>query len=130
MLVIRKQQLQEFIAGNAGEFAEVVRTAIRKSNEERVKVYDDKELDAMLAIGIARAKSHGLTGAEDIAAFVAVMFEIAPRFDEQPEIREVLQDANFKPDDRLEQLFIRVPDAAWAEASKKYDDSFWFPAKG
>ncbi len=129
MLVIRKQQMQAFIAANRGELADVVRTAIRKSNEERVNVYEDKELDAMLTIGIARAKSHGLTGAEDIAAFVAVMFEIAPRFDEQIEIRQVLEDANFPADLRFEQLFMRVPDDAWIEASKKYDDSFWFPAK-
>jgi len=129
MLVIRKQQIQEFIAGNKNELADVVRAAIRKSNEQRVKMYDDKELDSMLKIGIGRAKSHGLTGAEDIAAYVAVMFEIAPRFDEQPEIREVLEDANFPVDLRFEQLFTRVPDAAWIEASKKYDDSFWFPAK-
>ena len=83
----------------------------------------------MLEIGIARAKSHGLTGAEDIAAFIAVMFEIAPRFDEQTEIRQVLTDDRFPPNVRLDQLFMLVPDEVWIEASKKYDDSFWFPAK-
>ncbi len=128
MLVIRKQQMQAFIARDDTELKDVVRQAIRNANSDRVKDYDDNDLDEMLKIGIGRARSHDLTGAEDIAAFVSVMFEIAPRFDEQAEIREVLEDTQFPPDLRLEQLFMRVSDAAWSEAGELYDASFWFPA--
>ncbi len=129
MLVIRREQIQEFIARDETELTEVVREAIRKANGDRVKDYGDQNLDAMLRIGIERAKSHGLTCAEDIAYFVAIMFEVAPRFDEQTDIRKVLEDTKFPPDIRLEQLFTCVDDAAWIEAGRLYEDSFWFPAK-
>ena len=129
MLVIRREQIQEFIARDETELTDVVRDAIHKANGERVKGYGDDELDAMLRIGIGRAKSHGINMAEDIAYFVAIMFEIAPRFDEQTDIRKVLENADFPPDIRLEQLFTCVDDAAWVEAGRLYEDSFWFPAK-
>lgn len=129
MLVIRREQIQEFIARDETELTDVVREAIRKANGERIRDYGDDELDAMIGIGIGRAKSHGLTCAEDIAYFVSIMFEVAPRFDEQTDIRKVLEDTKFPPDIRLEQLFTCVDDAAWIEAGRLYEDSFWFPAK-
>jgi hypothetical protein len=129
MLVIRREQIQEFIARDETELTDVVREAVREANGDRIRDYGDDELDAMLRIGIGRAKSHDLTCAEDIAPFVAIMFEIAPRFNEQTDIRKVLEDTKFPPDIRLEQLFTCVDDAAWIEAGRLYEDSFWFPAK-
>ncbi len=129
MLIIRKQQIQEFIARDETELTDVVRQAIRAANGDRVKDHNDVELNSMLKIGIDRARSRGLTFAEDIASFVAIMFEVAPRFDEQPDIRKVLEDPKFSPDIRMEQLFTCVDDAAWVEAGGLYQDSFWFPGK-
>ena len=129
MLVIRKQQIQEFIARDETELTDVVREAVREANGDRVKDYGDDELNSMLKVGIGRAKSHGLTAAEDIAYFVAIMFEVAPRFDEQEDIRKVLEDTKFPLDIRLEQLFTCIDDIAWAEAGKNYEDSFWFPTE-
>lgn len=126
MFVLKTAQIQHFIAADENELVDVIAKSIRLANGTRVASYDDKELGSMVKIGIARARTHGLTRAEAIAAFVAVMFEIAPRFDEQVEINEVLKDERFAPEVRLSQLFDRVTDAAWIEAQKKYEDSFWF----
>ena len=126
MLVIRKDQIQHFIAADDAQLAVVVAEAVRKANGERVAEYGDKELAAMVKIGIERARTHELTKAEDIAAYVAVMFEVAPRFDEQPDIRTLLNDASFSPEIRFYQLFERIQEKSWQEAEKRYDDSFWF----
>jgi hypothetical protein len=127
MFVIKEKQIQHFIAANDEERVKVVAEAVRKACGERVAEYDDKILEGMSKIGIDRARSRGLSGTQNIAAFVAVMLEIAPRFYEQPEIAAVFQDERFSPDARFEQLFQRVPPQAWADAGKRYDDSFWFP---
>lgn len=129
MFILKTAQIQHFIAADENELVDVVGKSIRLANGARVTGYDDEELTSMVKIGIARARSHGLTKAEVIAAFVAVMFEVAPRFDEQGEISEVLNDERLSPEVRFFQIFDRVQDAAWIEASKKYDDSFWFSAK-
>ncbi len=126
MLVIRKDQIQHFIAADDDQLTVVVAEAVRKANGERVAEYGDKELTAMAKIGIARARTHELTKAEDIAAYVAVMFEVAPRFYEQPDIRTLLNDASFSPEVRFYQLFERIQEKSWLEAEKRYDDSFWF----
>jgi hypothetical protein len=128
MLIIREEQIQYFIAADEEQLVEVISRAIREINPERVADYTDEKLGKMVRIGIERAKSHDLTRGEDIAAFVAVMFEIAPKFDEQEEIKAVLNDPMFPPEDRLYQLFERVSEGAWEEAEKLYEDTFWFPA--
>jgi hypothetical protein len=80
----------------------------------------------MATLGIERAKAAGFKKAEDIAIFVALMFEISPTFDEQPMIAAVLADTNFPVSERLSQLPERVPDEAWLEAEARYDSNFWF----
>ncbi len=129
MLVIRKQQIQNFIARDEAELVDVVRGAIRRASRSRVAAFDDDELRGMVRIGIERARSHGLAGVEDLAAFVAIMFEIAPRFDEQKDIREILQDTTFPIETRMEHIFTCLDEAPWIEAQKKYDDCFWFPGE-
>jgi hypothetical protein len=127
MLIIRKEQIQEFIATNDDQLAKVVAEAVKEAVPERVVGYEDPELEQMVRLGFERARSHGLTAAEDIAAFVAVMFEVAPRFDEQTEIKQLLDDPQFSPSMRFYMLFDRAPEQAWIEAGRRYEDSFWFP---
>lgn len=127
MLVIRNQQIQEFIARDETALVEVICRAVREANGERVSVYADTELAAMVRIGIERARSHGFSDAEAIAGFVAIMLEVAPRFDDQPDIRKVLENTDLPPETRLDQLFTCVPNDAWVEAGRLYEDSFWFP---
>jgi hypothetical protein len=127
MLVIRKEQLQHFIAADENELVAEVAKSVRGAVNERVSPYDDAQFQKMVKIGIDRARANKLTGAEDISAFVAVMFEVAPRFDEQKDIRAVLDNEKFPPEARFYQIFDFATDQAWAEAERRYDDSFWFP---
>lgn len=127
MLILRNEQLQKFIAEDDEQLARVVAGAVRAANGERVAGYDDAELNTMVRIGIDRAKSHGLAAAEDIAAFVAVMFEVAPRFDEQPDIQKALDESLLPAHMKMDLFADSVTPDAWAEAERRYDDSFWFP---
>lgn len=127
MLIIRKDQIQAFIAGSEDELNAEVAKAVRYAAPDRVAPYDDAELQRMVALGIERARANKLTAAEDIAAFVATMFAVAPRFDEQKEVREALDNEAFPVGERLERVFDMVQPAAWLDAERRYDDSFWFP---
>jgi len=127
MLILRNEQLQRFIAEDDEQLARVVAGAVRAANGDRVAGYDDDELNAMAKIGIERARSHGLAAAEDIAAFVAVMFEVAPRFDEQPDIQKALDESPLPTHMKMVLFADSVTPDAWSEAERRYDDSFWFP---
>lgn len=128
MLIIRTEQIQHFIAKDDAELTGLIAQAIREANPERVADYDNENLNKMIETGIARARSYNIERAEDIAAFVALMFEIAPNFDEQDEIKTVLQDANFSASDRLAQIWERTTDEAWEKAEQNYQSNVWFRA--
>ena len=126
MLIIRDAQLQAFIAADDDEVFAVVAKAVREANPVRVDGYSDEKLGKMVRVAVNRARSRGLSKVEYIAAFSAIMFETSPRFDEQKDISSVLDDVNHSPEDRLFQLFARVPEEAWAEAERSYDEAIWF----
>jgi hypothetical protein len=126
MLIIRTEQIQHFIAKDDAELIRLIAQAIREANPERVADYDDAKLKKMTETGIERARSYEIERAEDIASFVALMFEIAPNFDEQDEIKMVLHDANFSVSDRLAQLWERTSDEAWDKAERNYKSNAWF----
>jgi hypothetical protein len=80
----------------------------------------------MVRNGIKRAESHLFKTAEDITAFVSIMFEIAPNFDEQPAIKSILDDSKFPPADRLERLWSPlVTDEDWEQAANNYNENSW-----
>ncbi len=126
MLVLRDAQMQAFIASDEAEVRRVVRNAVQAANPTRVEGYSDEKLDRMLKGAIARARGHELSKPQDIAAFVAIMFETSPRFDEQSDIADVFSDINYRPEERLYQLFERISDEVWAEAERSYDVDSWF----
>lgn len=126
MLVIRQEQINAMIAADEKQLEALVTDAVRSANAERLKDYGPEELNSMIRTAVARAKSHGLSKPEDLAAYAGVMFEIAPNFDEQPDIRLILSDPSFPPAERFYQLFERVSEESWAQAEKRYDELVWF----
>ena len=64
--------------------------------------------------------------AEDIAAFVAVMFEVVPNFNEQEEIKKISANTNYTASENLANLWKRTSDKAWEEAEKSYKADVWF----
>lgn len=129
MLVIRKEQIQHFIAQDEMDLVRLIRQIMRECCPVRVESYSDKVLDGMIRLGVEKSKKYNFEKSETIAAYVAVMFEISPNFDEQPSIKEVLEDQTYISDDRFFQLWRRVDEKVWLEAEQGYDARLWFPDK-
>jgi len=127
MLVIKKEQIEKFIAEDDTQLIRVITEIVREAFYDGVKDHSDKTLESMAKIGIERAKSRKFERAEDIAAFVAIMFEISPGFDSVEQIDALLNDEAVPVDMRLEQMAGRIPDDVWAEAEMTYDSKTWFP---
>lgn len=126
MLIIRQEQIDTMVMGDEDEFVEFLVNHVKQEDPDLEEEYEDETLGEMVRGGIERAKSHGFTTSEDITAFVSLMFEIAPNFDEQSEIRAVLDDENTPPDQRFDKLWSPlVPEEAWDEAAEKYDENAW-----
>lgn len=73
---------------------EVLNAAIEFVRDEFPEHYQgvsDPEGDARVQFAVQRAASWGFTSLGDVLKFVALMVEVSPSFDEQPELRQVLE---------------------------------------
>ncbi len=127
MLVVRQEQIETIIKGNGEDFVNYLFVYVQSNHSEAVAKRDDEILREMIRGGIKRAESHQITKVEDTQNFFAKMFEIAPNFDEQAEIKAVLDDENIAPDKRLEQLQSPIiSDESWEKAKSNYAEDAWF----
>jgi len=73
-----------------------------------------------------------LTSDADVTAYVAVMHEICPNFDEEPTLKAVLDGSAGTPAERWQALFADTPELAlaWERAAYPtfYDYRAWLPA--
>src|SRR6185312_3968571 len=107
------------------EFVRDLALTVREQQGEQVADLSDDDLEDAVALGIERARLRGLTGQQAIAIFVGLMFQFAPNFDEQQNIRDVLSDERLPPDLRLELVVEHASDRDWTEAEQLYDETAW-----
>jgi hypothetical protein len=87
---------------------------------------DDPTMQTMLRHGLATARSYGLVQLTDLAAFLALMFDVSPNFHLQPAIHRVLADPDRPPSRRLHNAIASTSDSDWEEAAASYDWRAWF----
>jgi len=127
MLTIRKEQLDQMFTHDEARFVDFVVRHVQQECRDSVRDIDPVSLREMVTNGLARARAHGLRGPKDLTAFVAIMFEIAPNFDEQPDIRRALGDESVPLEGRFDAMLERVPDWAWEDAQRGKVSEAWFP---
>lgn len=127
MLKISKLQMAKLDSEVDAAYARDVARYMRAEHEEATAGLSDAELLRRVEIGIERAKGYGMTWDATITGFVAIMFEVAPTFDEQPAIRDVLLDGRIPADVRIDALWDRTTEEDWDEAEQRAADaeSFW-----
>ncbi len=124
---IQKDQYDHFLQQDEQEFIETIVEYMQGRSPELVDNIPPDMLQEMVKNGIARARRYGLHTDENLISFVAVMFEIAPDFDEHPAIQAVLTDQSLAPEERFKAIFDNVPPEAWEEAEQNRDSEAWFP---
>lgn len=126
MLVIREEQIDALLLGDEERLVGTIFIRVTREDPELAEKRDEETLRKMIRSGIERARGHGFESARDISDFVSLMFEIAPNFDEQTEIKRVLGDKGMPPGERLEKArSTLVPETAWEEARENSDERAW-----
>jgi hypothetical protein len=129
-LIIREEQFDAFLPKTDSEMIEFIIEHLQEETPELIDRIPLDGLQEMVGNGINRARSHKLSSLGNITAFVSIMFEIAPNFDEQPEIKQVLDDTNEPIDKNFDLLFEPRLDEAWEKATNGSPDNWaeaWFP---
>ena len=128
MLKIRKEQLAAFFPKKDRKIVDLIIKHLQDESPELIDRIPEDGLREMVGNGIERAKKYNVTSLADLTGFVSIMFEIAPNFDEIPEIQNVLCDQNIPPETRFSTLFERELDEAWEKAADSYNPEAWAQA--
>ena len=127
MLIVRQEQFEKIIKHSEEDFVNYLFGYVKSNHSETVEKRNDATLRKMIRGGIKRAERHQIELVEDTRNFIGIMFEVAPNFDEQPEIKAVLDDASLTPEKRLEKLESpAISEEVWNEARNNYNEKAWF----
>ena len=118
--------MDTLIKGTEDEWVEFLVAHVKKEEPELEAEYKDDDLRGMVRVGIDKADRYGFTSADDQSAFVSIMFEVAPNFDDQPEIKAVLEENQLPTSYRLDKLWSpAVPEEVWEKARDEYNEEAW-----
>lgn len=90
----------------------------------------DDELARRVHVGVLRAGAHGITWDSTLAAYLVLMLQAAPNFDEHPVVRAILACDEIAPDLRLDALMELTDDEHWEEIAARRDERAWEGAPG
>ncbi len=86
----------------------------------------ESTVNEMLVTAITKSRHYGLTTAADIATFTAIMFDVAPNFDQQPQIAACLSNRQLPAHLRLRAAVTECDEAAWQDAEDRANPEAWF----
>jgi hypothetical protein len=127
MLNIRQEQIKAMLMHNEEKFIDLVVKHVQQECPDDIRDIDPVSLREMVTNGLARARSYELEKPQDLTAFVAIMFDISPNFDEQPNIQQALRDKSIPIEQGFNTMIECVPDKAWEEVETNKNSDAWFP---
>lgn len=125
LLSISENQLLECAVAIERDLVKVVYWHLRGSHAKSIQFLNLETLHNRIAIGLDRARRYNLVSVSDMVGFVSLMFEVAPNFDDHPEVRLALQDPAAPPMAKMQYLSSRIPESVWQEVVQNTDRNFW-----
>lgn len=127
MTVIQTVTEENFIRRIAAHIREEYAKSVVKlpDSELAVEELPEDTLHLMVRGAVEKARSYGLTFESSIAAFAAVMFEVAPNFDEHRLCQVLLDDEEIEPDLRLDEMLGVLTQKNWDSIRESYDANAW-----
>jgi hypothetical protein len=135
MLQVRPEQMAVFTSIAEANFAQRLAAHLRAQYAETVvhlpdssptvKELQDETLHLLIIEGIKRGRNHGLSYENAVAAFIAIMFEVAPNFDIHSLVEPFLKDESIAPNSRLDPLLNQLTKQDWETVRSAYDVNAW-----
>jgi hypothetical protein len=129
LLQLKSHQLR--LCGEAidRDLVKVIYWHLRNHHAKSVQFIDKSVLEGRIKFAIRKARAYSLGTVSDLAGFAALMFELAPNFDDHPSFRSVLMDASIPPEIKMRRLSQVITDREWHEAARLFDRNFWANVK-
>lgn len=94
---------------------------LRTRHPDKVAAMEPEDLRAVIVHGFETARSYGFESERALFTFVMDQLAVGPCFDEQPEIKEILERDELSEDERLDRIVSDVGDEAWTAAGEITD---------
>lgn len=124
MFTIRSSHIDAFLPQGEA-FIPWAMKHLREEHEEVTQELSDQVLEKRVITGVKRAQKYGLESPTARLAFIGLMFEVAPNFDEHPAIAEILNDTSLPEMTRIDDLTEKVSFVQWKEAEKNSNPNVW-----
>lgn len=110
---IRPEQHKEFNKAAEKSFIERCIQFLRAKLPDEVAVLPTDVLQYRVELGVARARTYGITWRSSLLTFVTLMFEVGPYFDRHSRIREIFADFRLHPNEKPSWLFKMLDAQQW-----------------
>jgi hypothetical protein len=125
LLDLSREQLETCGQAIERDLVHVLHWHLRNHHAKVVQHIDRDVLERRIQVAIHKARRYGFQTVSDLAGFSALMFELAPNFDEHPTFLKVLADRELPSEMKLRRLSQSISEKDWREASDRYDRTFW-----
>jgi hypothetical protein len=125
LLELKRSQLERCSAAIERDLVRVLYWHLRNHHSKVVQHIDRERLQERVVIAVAKGRRYGFQTISDLAGFAALMFELAPNFDDHPSFRRILVDRETLPEMKLRRLSQVISEKDWREAMGLYDKAFW-----
>lgn len=128
LVQLRESQLKLCAEAIDRDLVKVIYWHMRNHHSRPVQFLDREGLEARVQVAIQCARRYGLGTISDLAGYAALMFELAPNFDQHPSFKRVLEDQTVPNETKMRRLSQVISDAEWNEAAASYDRDYWVKA--
>jgi hypothetical protein len=108
MLIIRQEQMDEFIRIAAKSFEDWMLVHLKNFFPDEYQALGDPEVRETIKYGIGKAESYSITTERDVSKYIDLMFALGQDFDTDPDltwVQEILQDETLPdPEERMNRL--------------------------
>lgn len=125
LLKLQDWQLAQCSEAIDRDLVKVIYWHLRNHHSKPVQFIDKRILERRIEVSIKKARGYGLGTISDLAGFTALMFELAPNFDDHPSFKRILADPSLPAEAKMRTLSQSISDQEWNEALKLYDRLFW-----
>lgn len=125
LLDLGRRQLEQCGRAIEADLVKVIQWHLRGHHSRVVQHLSREQLEKRIEVAVMRARRYGFQSVSDLAGFAALMFELAPNFDEHPSFKRVLTDRDTVPEMKLRRLSQTISESDWKEALELFDREFW-----
>lgn len=125
LLDLGRRQLEQCGRAIEADLVKVIQWYLRSHHSRVVQHLTREQLELRVQVAVMRARRYGFQSVSDLAGFAALMFELAPNFDDHPSFKKVLADRETLPEMKLRRLSQTISESDWKEALGLFDREFW-----